>query len=390
MTTIETLFRKGLTPLMSPPIELMTVESGQPPRAAEAGFVWRLLPDGRWYEKKRKRKQQSKHKAEVSSSSSIHPTLEPKDGERGRRRRKQRPESPAPHDPVYGHSPMGSISSASRPLFASRSNTNERERSGLYRRSMQFFKELRRSSASHSKVEPALSDTESTKSKTRELLENTSNLLRISIMQDGGFLARRSAPSTPTSTPSFESSSSRKRQNNNVPHPNGKTMSKSSSVLDILMGKPPVTTPVDDAWYTASDQVDYFKVEISEPDGPTFLPSEAIRLSTPPLPSDRPRKGNLRGFFFDYGSPGDTPFIPSSDSSQTAVPGNVSRADTLGSGEWLPFRFNPDMGMNQPFELNVPEHLLGSPLCPRSPLHPSGGKGICVYHGRTRTFSIPK
>ena len=375
---------------MSPPIELVTIESGQPPRAAEAGFVWGLLPDGRWYEKKKtKEKQQSKHKAKAaSSSSSIHPTLEPKDGERVRRRHKKKPESPALQDPVHGHSPIGSISSPGRPLLESRSNTGEGERSGLYRRSMQFLRELRRYSASHSKVEPALSDTESTKSKTRELLENTSNLLRISIMQDGGFLARGSAPSTPT--PSFESNSSYKRQNNNPPHQNSKAMSKSSSVLSLLMGKPPVTTPVDDAWYTASNQVDYFKVEISDPDGPTFLPSEAIRLSTPPLPSDRPRKGNLRGFFFDYGSPEGTPFIPSSNSSQTAAPGNISRADTLGSGEWLPFRFNPDMGMNQPFELNVPEHLLGSPLCPRSPLHPSGGKGICVYHGRTRTFSIPK
>lgn len=37
------------------------------------------------------------------------------------------------------------------------------------------------------------------------------------------------------------------------------------------------------------------------------------------------------------------------------------------------------------FVWHVPEHLPGSPLCPLSPKHKSGGKGICVYHGRRKT-----
>ncbi|KAK3071238.1 hypothetical protein LTR53_008989 [Teratosphaeriaceae sp. CCFEE 6253] len=36
------------------------------------------------------------------------------------------------------------------------------------------------------------------------------------------------------------------------------------------------------------------------------------------------------------------------------------------------------------FELNVPEHLTGSPLCPLSPKHKSGGKAICPIHGRRK------
>ncbi|KAK3111787.1 hypothetical protein LTR53_012615 [Teratosphaeriaceae sp. CCFEE 6253] len=36
------------------------------------------------------------------------------------------------------------------------------------------------------------------------------------------------------------------------------------------------------------------------------------------------------------------------------------------------------------FELNVPEHLPGSPLCPLSPKHKSGGKAICPIHGRRK------
>jgi hypothetical protein len=37
------------------------------------------------------------------------------------------------------------------------------------------------------------------------------------------------------------------------------------------------------------------------------------------------------------------------------------------------------------FEWDVPEHLPSSPLCPLHPKHPSGGKGICVYHGRRKS-----
>ncbi|KAK7553852.1 hypothetical protein IWX49DRAFT_634022 [Phyllosticta citricarpa] len=37
------------------------------------------------------------------------------------------------------------------------------------------------------------------------------------------------------------------------------------------------------------------------------------------------------------------------------------------------------------FVWDVPEHLPGSPLCPLSPKHRGGGRGICVYHGRRKT-----
>ncbi|KAK4967900.1 hypothetical protein LTR42_010228 [Elasticomyces elasticus] len=36
------------------------------------------------------------------------------------------------------------------------------------------------------------------------------------------------------------------------------------------------------------------------------------------------------------------------------------------------------------FELNVPDHLPSSPLCPLSPKHKSGGKAICPMHGRKK------
>lgn len=40
------------------------------------------------------------------------------------------------------------------------------------------------------------------------------------------------------------------------------------------------------------------------------------------------------------------------------------------------------------FELNLPEHLPSSPLCPKNSKHKSGGTGICVYHGRRRGASL--
>jgi hypothetical protein len=40
------------------------------------------------------------------------------------------------------------------------------------------------------------------------------------------------------------------------------------------------------------------------------------------------------------------------------------------------------------FELDMPEHLPSSPLCPKNPKHRSGGQGICAYHERKRSDSI--
>ncbi|KAK3990082.1 hypothetical protein QBC44DRAFT_380971 [Cladorrhinum sp. PSN332] len=38
------------------------------------------------------------------------------------------------------------------------------------------------------------------------------------------------------------------------------------------------------------------------------------------------------------------------------------------------------------FEFDMPEHLPSSPMCPANPKHvKSGGKGVCVYHGRRRS-----
>ncbi|KAL8991915.1 MAG: hypothetical protein Q9169_007537 [Polycauliona sp. 2 TL-2023] len=191
--------------------------------------------------------------------------------------------------------------------------------------------------------------------------------------------------------------------------------SSSSSVRRIMFGKPPVSTPNDECMYTGSDSQQYFRVELSAPDAPKYLPSEARRIGTPPLPESK-----QRGFFFDY----NPPQIPSPPSSADPWPNEPMNTSTLQPRQYNTLRPAKSFGAQGPrspaghprspggrpqnndpdgvdwfrvklalgqadeerggFELHVPEHLPSSPLCPRHPKHKSGGKGVCVYHGRNK------
>ncbi|KAL9027030.1 MAG: hypothetical protein Q9196_004383 [Gyalolechia fulgens] len=181
--------------------------------------------------------------------------------------------------------------------------------------------------------------------------------------------------------------------------------SSSSSVLRVMLGNPPVSTPNDECMYMGSDSQQYFRVELTEPNAPTYLPSEARRIGTPPLPGNGAK---LRGFFFDYNAPRsaeeqaegartnhtplpprkrDEMLKPSKPTTPRSPGARLQRSDD--DVEW--FRVEAAMKRTEDerdkFELNVPEHLPSSPLCPRHPKHRSGGKSVCVYHGRSRTES---
>ncbi|KAL9009664.1 MAG: hypothetical protein Q9173_005326 [Seirophora scorigena] len=178
--------------------------------------------------------------------------------------------------------------------------------------------------------------------------------------------------------------------------------SSSSSVLRAAMGKVPVGTPDSDCMYTGSDAQQYFRVELTEPGAPTYLPSEARRIGTPPLPQ---AGSKLRGFFFDYNAPqlpeeqANTAkntvgfsnrqqglLSPSSPPSIPRSPGTRTARGEMNV-DWFRIKVGVDEVMEErdKFELNVPEHLPSSPLCPRHPKHRSGGKGVCVYHGRNKS-----
>ena len=46
---------------------------------------------------------------------------------------------------------------------------------------------------------------------------------------------------------------------------------------------------------------------------------------------------------------------------------------------------DPSLGsIGHTFEMNIPEHLTNSPLCPLNEKHRSGGKALCPIHGRKK------
>lgn len=182
--------------------------------------------------------------------------------------------------------------------------------------------------------------------------------------------------------------------------------SSSSSVLRMMLGKPPVSTPNSDCMYTGSDAQQYFRVELTEAGAPTYLPSEARRIGTPPLPGSGTK---LRGFFFDLNAPRsaseqregswpnapmNTAPLPHRQAGLTTPSHRVTTPRSPGARvqrndkdvDWFRIKVAVDEATEERdnFELNVPEHLPSSPLCPRHPKHKSGGKGVCVYHGRNK------
>lgn len=83
--------------------------------------------------------------------------------------------------------------------------------------------------------------------------------------------------------------------------------SDSSSIRDLRLGPPPNATPDPNATYKvkrsqSAETEEFLKVDISVRGGTSYLPSEARRIHTPPLPGEG-AGGKRRGFFFDYNAP---------------------------------------------------------------------------------------
>jgi hypothetical protein len=83
--------------------------------------------------------------------------------------------------------------------------------------------------------------------------------------------------------------------------------SDSSSIRNLRLGPPPYTTPDPHATYEvkrspSAETEEFLRVDISIRGGTSYLPSEARRIHTPPLPGEG-AGGKRRGFFFDYNAP---------------------------------------------------------------------------------------
>lgn len=224
------------------------------------------------------------------------------------------------------------------------------------------------------------------------------------------------------------------------------TTSYTSSQLVLRMGAQPNNTPDERATYkvkrsASAETEEYLKVDISIRGSTSYLPSEARRIHTPPLPQDGP-DGKKRGFFFDYNAPKrwgnreaetlDAAAIPQRSTSRTNAAGKraflsagriVTKSRTndwydaqlaqleepedeqclneeIGRATLLDADFNRARSGTQSslyqaqkrrdeelFDMTIPEHLPSSPLCPRHPRYWRVVKGRgsqfrgCWMHG---------
>ena len=209
--------------------------------------------------------------------------------------------------------------------------------------------------------------------------------------------------------------------------------SYTTSQLELRMGGQPANTPDEKATYRAkrspsAESEEFLKVDISVRGGTSYLPSEARRIHTPPLPNEGP-DGKRRGFFFDYTAPKSRPAsasgpsppglelpsvvasIPQRSTSNASTvhectffprPEKQERISTRSKTcDWYDAKLaeidesdgeqeqpeRPTLGRTRSattksgtslaefkkkreeemFDYNIPEHLPSSPLCPRHP-----------------------
>ncbi|KAM3085194.1 hypothetical protein ACMFMG_003623 [Clarireedia jacksonii] len=207
---------------------------------------------------------------------------------------------------------------------------------------------------------------------------------------------------------SFNSTDSKRRKFGLAPWHNRRQsdnsmLSASSSVHNILMGKTPMPTPRSEAQYVGTKGKSYVRVEISESEAPSFLPSEARRISTPPgepSPDDPPQLKCSLTSSIALSRQG-TDLRPAVVRTRSHSPGGrsrlISREPTprqsldhektrSKSNSTVPSSISAPNDRLR-FTLSIPDHLPNSLLCPTNPKHPSIGSGICPLHGRRRSPS---
>ena len=394
-------------------------KDGQPPRPARRGYKWKIDSSGHWVEKK------SKTSRRNLSHSATHA-----DG------------SPGASDPLSrpslvrspGQSADGSESTSSiadspplgpengkrfLPPVTKQFKRGSRLSEGLQWMSKHNISRRHRSSPSNEEPirhKPSLS-VASSSNKTDEL-SKAASLLR--------HIASRNSFKRNSSSGSSKSNSDASRKSSNRSHPT--VRSWTSSIRDFKLGKPPQNTPNKDELYTARGSKSYFKVDLSDPNGPSYLPSEATRIPTPPLPTEDAASGNrYPSYFHDekrMSSP--QPSVPKPPGPPTTPKSQCSHHSSSASpprqpgASHSPHSHRSSYGFLRPrlhhnsksmpasimsgyvkrpsytqqlhlaeenlienaIDVNIPDHLPSSPMCPKHPKHKSGGKGTCVYHGR--------
>lgn len=174
-----------------------------------------------------------------------------------------------------------------------------------------------------------------------------------------------------------------KRRTRRFPFSHRSPFSSSSSIRRLRMGISPRNTPDAQEMYLGSDGNTHPVVEMTSRDGPAYLPSEARRIGTPPLTSGSP--GLRQGFFLDEYTSSDSTSSPKADGKQQVNGNGDQESNGNAEADLYRARFVAEKAKDAQFQFdfNVPDHLPNSPLCPRHPKNRhTGGKGICVHHGR--------
>lgn len=325
---------------------------------------WKRQVSGRWIEVRIGRKSKSNGQSWTGSTDSIPP--DPDAASRAGAIQKNEDLTGASSEPID----INKISKGSRSSHASRIGD-------LYGRAKRRFGSQHRSEEPIPKIARA-------NTHTLEVLERVSSILR-DISE-----TTRTSPSLSRTASSQTMNALHKRRTRRFPFSRRSAFSSSSSIQRLKMGIPPRNTPDAHEMYTGSDGKQHPVVEMTSRDGPAYLPSEARRIGTPPLPSSSP--GLRQGFFFDENTSSGSNSSPKAEERQT---GNGNGDGDQGphrytERDWYRARVAAEKAKDVQFqfELNVPEHLPNSPLCPKHPKNRhTGGKGVCVHHGRRLSSS---
>jgi hypothetical protein len=306
---------------------------------------------------------------------------------------------------------------APRPSIAARTKTiiAKRVRFALYRGTSEHPVSKRQSPST-----PLESSLLSARNRTAEGLQRVASILHLMVSDSPSHTA--SDRSNHSREPIFPTQLKRSHRKGTFHLPavirsrtrKSTTVSYTSSLRKMRRGATPLNTPDLRETYRvkrspSADTEEFFKIDISIRGGTSYLPSEARRVHTPPLPGDGPGQKRM-SFFFDYTAPSASasPITedPLSESEQTpsSPRGRTKRGKTIGGTDWYETQFadvdavgegeSESRAVPGPtgakakdkekevVDMNVPEHLPSSPFCPRHWKHKSGGKGICWMHGR--------
>jgi hypothetical protein len=144
------------------------------------------------------------------------------------------------------------------------------------------------------------------------------------------------------------------------------SVSYTSSQRELRFGAAPAGTPEDNATYKVGGEV-FFKVDISIRGGTSYLPSEARRIHTPPLPGkDLYVQGPL--------GPDGRRIVKMKPRQETAGGVDGMRLPHLQRPRgWYDIQLQlleseakPAQNLDVRIDYDIPEHLPSSPLCPRN------------------------